>query len=64
MMTLVNQLLNRDALQRSAVFLDQVEHFAHSVIVMSVVVSESRAYLFPKSNEGLGNHFLCRSKVT
>ena len=61
MVTLVNQLLNRDAMQRSAVFLDKVEHFVHGVIVMAVVVSR---FLFPKSNEGLGNHFLCRSKVT
>jgi hypothetical protein len=36
----VKQLHNRDALQRSAVFLDKVEHFAPGVIVMSVVVSE------------------------
>lgn len=57
----MNQLLNRDAMQRSAVFLDKVEHFAHGVIVMAVVVG---TFLFPKSNEGLGNHFLCRSKVT
>ena len=50
-MTLVDQLLNRDTLQGSAVFLDKVEHFADYVIAVAVVVgSKRRAFLFSKSN--------------
>jgi len=36
--TFADQLLNRDALQGSAVCLDKVEHFSHGVIVAAVAV--------------------------
>jgi hypothetical protein len=37
--TFSDQLLNRDALQGSTVFLDKVQHFPHGVIVAPIAVS-------------------------
>src|SRR5271166_4585837 len=64
-MTFADQLLNRDALQGGAVCLDKVEHFPHSIFMTAIAVTgDRRAFLVPKSKEGLGNYFLGRSKVT
>jgi len=64
-MTFPNQLFSRDVMQGSTVFRYKVEHFPHWGVIAAVALSGNRrAFLLPKSREGLGNNFFRSSKMT
>ena len=60
-----DQLLNRDAVQGSAVRLGKVEHPPHGAFIVAVTIAgNGRTLALPKSHKRLSDHFLGGLEVT